>query len=156
MAAMTASMTSPQRRHCHPLEQRVEPSASSNLVGTIRPWQRRQFIINPFQDQIVTVHGDSTSVERPIRTDSCASPSKAYSQAIPAHNQRIIDNVWRRKRRRRKIRRARETNKRARDRKVGLAQYVKPVPYSKRARPVNVQHPLEQDGCQSLFFFFCL
>lgn len=45
-----ASVMSPHRRHCHPLKQRVEPSVSSNLVDTIRPSQRRQFIWHPFHE----------------------------------------------------------------------------------------------------------
>jgi hypothetical protein len=80
-------MTSPQRRHCHPLEQRVEPSASSNLVGTIRPWQRRQFIINPFQDQIVTVHGDSASVDETDKNRFMRQPiERPIHKQYRAHN----------------------------------------------------------------------
>src|SRR5438445_3190931 len=49
---MTESMTSPHSRHFQPKRDSplVAPTASSNRVGTIKPWQRGQFIVStPFQ-----------------------------------------------------------------------------------------------------------
>ena len=52
---MTASVTSPHRRHCQPLKQRAEPSTSSNVVSHQAVTTKAVHLVALSSETVVTV-----------------------------------------------------------------------------------------------------